>query len=258
MSKDLVLAVVATIVLSTTAPLGGTAHAQILTGEKEDLYSLIIAPIDLTDATRSMTIFDPNEDGFIDKEEQKRIRWKDEIKEYDLNRDGKLTHMELTVRFAKLRGDSGVTQQIVNNAKVFLRRHDENNNGQLDPHEIAKGWPSEPDEFDANKDGVISLAEMAKRFAYMAGLRREMGIEQVDQVTAIRTVRKYDTDKDQKLDKDEQKGAFLPLPVKDFDEDEDGKVGIMEIATMLAKHRRESGMSKSGLGSREIIVRTLR
>ena len=227
--------------------LAGTASAQILSDDKPDLYALIIAPIDLTDATRSMTVYDTDEDGSIDKDEQKRIDWKDEIKQFDLNRDGKLTHLELCVRFAKLRDDSGITQQVVNNANIYLRRNDRNRNGQLDPDEIANGWPSDPEEFDTNKDGVITLAEIAKRFAYMGGLRREMGIEQVDQVTAIRTVRKFDTDKDQKLDKDEQAGAFLPLPVKDFDENDDGKLGIMEIATMLAKHRRESGMSKSDL-----------
>ncbi|QDV45236.1 EF hand [Stieleria neptunia] len=225
----------------------GTASAQILSGDKPDLYALIIEPIDLTDAARSMTVYDTDEDGSIDKDEQKRIGWKDKIDQFDLNRDGKLTHLELCVRFAKLRDESGVTQKVVNNAKVYLRRHDKNGNGQLDPDEIAGGWPSDPEEFDTNHDGVITLAEMAKRFAYMAGLRREMGIEQVDQVTAIRTVRTFDTDRDQKLDKDEQAGAFLPLPVKEFDEDDDGKLGIMEIATMLAKHRRESGMSKSDL-----------
>ncbi|QEF98479.1 EF hand [Stieleria maiorica] len=231
----------------STAVLAGTCPAQILSGDKTDLFALVIAPIDLTDASRSMTVYDTNEDGAIDKDEQTRIRWQDEIDQYDLNRDGKLTHLELCVRFAKIRDDSGVTQQVINNAKVFLRRHDKNGNGQLDPDEIANGWPSNPEEFDANHDGVITLAEMAKQFAYMAGLRREMGIEQVDQVTAIRTVRKLDADKDQKLDKDEQQGAYLPLPAKEFDENDDGKLGIMEIATMLAKYRRDSGMSKSDL-----------
>ncbi|MDV6034208.1 MAG: hypothetical protein F9B45_29765 [Phycisphaera sp. RhM] len=241
MLKTLLLAGLSIVIIA------GTASAQILSADKPDLYALIIAPIDLTDATRSMTVYDTDEDGSIDKEEQKRLDWKDEIKQFDLNRDGKLTHLELCVRFAKLRGDSGVTQQVVNNANVYLRRNDRNGNGQLDPDEIANGWPSEPEEFDTDKDGVITLAEIAKRFAYMGGLRREMGIEQVDQVTAIRTVRKLDTNRDQKLDKDEQAGAFLPLPVKDFDENDDGKLGIMEIATMLAKHRRDSGMSKSDL-----------
>ncbi|MCA9135436.1 MAG: hypothetical protein KDB00_01720 [Planctomycetales bacterium] len=247
------LLVLCNVFLANTIFSANRATAQILGDEKTDLYSLVLAPIDLTDATRSMTVYDPNEDGFIDKDEQQRISWKDEIKEFDLNRDGKLTHLELAVRFAKQRDESGVTQQTINNAKVFMRRHDENDNGQLDPDEIANGWPSDPEEFDTNHDGVITLAEIANRFAFMAGLRREMGIEQVDQVTAIRTVKQFDKDNDQKLDKDEQKGAFLPLPASDFDENKDGKVGILEIATLLAKHRRESGMSKSDLAQ----VRTL-
>tara|TARA_R110002049_G_scaffold4601_5_gene32232 strand:- start:322757 stop:323893 length:1137 start_codon:yes stop_codon:yes gene_type:complete len=233
--------------VTVTAVFSVTADAQTLTDKKSDLYSLVIAPIDLTDATRAMTIYDPNEDGFVDKDEQKRIRWQDEIERYDLNRDGKLTHMEVTVRFANIRSEAGVEQQHVDNANVFMRRHDKNKNGQLDPDEIAGGWPSDPDEFDKNRDGVITLGEVANRFSFMAGLRREMGIEQVDQVTAIRTVRKFDKNKDQNLDAEEQAGAFLPLAAKDFDEDDNGKLSIMEIATMLAKHRRESGMSQTDL-----------
>jgi Ca2+-binding EF-hand superfamily protein len=233
--------------LAAVASLCASAYGQILNDEKGDLYSLILAPIDLTDAGRLMTVCDPDEDGFIDGSEQARLRWKDGIEEFDLNRDGKLTHLELAVRFAKIRSDAGVEQTHVNNAKIFLRRHDKNGNGQLDSEEIAGGWPSDPEEFDADRDGNISLGEIAKRFAYMAGLRREMGIEQVDQVTAIRTVRKFDQDKDQQLSEDEQSGAFLPLPAKDFDEDNDGRLSIMEIATMLAKNRRDLGMSKSDL-----------
>ncbi len=212
-----------------------------------DLYSLVLAPIDLTEATRTMTVCDLDEDGFISGKEQDRLVWNKELAEFDLNKDRKLAHLEVVIRHAKVRTDAGVEQVHINNAKTFLNRHDQNRNGQLDPDEIANGWPSEPEQFDTNRDGVITLSEMAARFAFMAGLRREMGIEQVDQVTAIRLMRKFDQSKDKMLDAEEQKGAFLPLPAADFDENRDDKLEIMEVASMLAKYRRESGLSESDL-----------
>lgn len=215
--------------------------------EETDLYALLLAPTDIDNATRAMTIHDPNEDDIIDKDEQTRLSWRDDVAKYDLNKDGDLSHLELVVRYAKIRDDSDITQEHIDNANIFLRRHDANRNGQLDPIEIADGWPTEPDEFDTNHDGVITVGEIAARFSFMSGLRRAMGIEKVDQVTAIRTVRKFDQDKDQKLSPDEQVGAFLPLSADAFDETNDGKLEIIEIATMLAKHRQTTGLTSSDL-----------
>lgn len=36
--------------------------------EKTDLFALVLVASDLQDASRLMTIFDPNEDGLVDKE----------------------------------------------------------------------------------------------------------------------------------------------------------------------------------------------
>ncbi len=212
---------------------------------KTNLFSLILVEADLLDATKLMTVYDPNEDGFVDKFEQQRLPWKDVVNEFDLNKDGKLTHMEVAVRQAKLRDDNDVTQSDINNVNTFVRRYDTNRNGQLDPDEIeAGGWPAEPSDYDQNGDGTLTVKEMAVRFALNRGLRREMGIESIDQTGAIQLVRRFDTDNDKKLNPDEQAKAPLPKPGKDFDEDEDGKLGIMELATMLAKHRRDAGLSK--------------
>lgn len=223
------------------------ADAQILNQKKAELFALQLVETDLKDATRAMTVYDHNDDGLVDPEEQKRLPWRGEVADYDLHPDGKLTHLEFAIRYAKRRTDAGVEQSDINNAQIYMRRHDENGNGQLDPAEIEKGWPNEPEEFDKNGDGIITLGEIAARFSFMKGLRREMGIEQVDQVTAIRMVRNHDQNRDKMLDADEQAGAPLPRAANDFDENKDGKLEIMEIATMLAKHRRETGLSKSDL-----------
>ena len=226
--------------------LGALVNAPLANAQEEDavdLFALELVAGDLSIAKRQMTVHDPNEDGYIDKEEQGTLQWRDYIDGYDLNNDGKLTHLELAVRQAKLRDEAGITQVDLDNIQIFLRRHDKNRNGQLDTDEIAKGWPTNPEDFDTDNDGIISSAEMARQFAFMRGLRREMGIESVDQTSAIRLVGRFDTDNDKQLDIDERAGARLPLSADRFDDDSDGLLSIMEVATMLSRHRRDLGLT---------------
>ncbi len=226
------------------AAISSSASAQ-QAEPKTDLYALELVESDLKEAKRLMTIYDRDDDGNIDKDEQQRLRWKEEVADFDLNRNGKLTHLELAVREAKRRGDDDITQFDVNNVNTFLNRYDRNRNGQLDPDEIESGgWPSEPADYDANGDGTLTAREMQRRFAFNRGLRREMGIEAVDQTGAMKWIRRFDKDNDKKLSIEESAEAPLPKPAKDYDEDNDGRLGAMELATMLAKHRRDAGLTK--------------
>ncbi|MCO8123599.1 hypothetical protein NHH03_17775 [Stieleria sp. TO1_6] len=55
-------------ILLVSCCCAATCCGQILPADTDtDLYSLVIAPIDLTDATRAMTVYDPDVNGFIDK-----------------------------------------------------------------------------------------------------------------------------------------------------------------------------------------------
>ena len=213
--------------------------------EKADIYALILAQSDIDEATKLMTVYDPNEDGVVDKAEQTRLSWKDEVQEFDMNKDGKLTHLEIVVRQAKLRDDEGITQFDISNVDRFLRRYDKNRNQQLEPDEIESGgWPPSPAEYDKNDDGILTSRELAAQFAFNRGLRREMGIEAVDNLGANSLVQRFDKNNDRKLDAEEYAAAPLPKPAKEFDEDDDGMLEIIELATMLAKHRRDAGLSK--------------
>ena len=71
--------------------------------EDGDLYSLVLVQRDLFDAQKTMTIFDTNEDGFIDAAERKKLPWRADYVEFDLNKDKKLTHLEVAVWQAKQR-----------------------------------------------------------------------------------------------------------------------------------------------------------
>ena len=231
------------VIVVLTSQLG--LHPAEAQETKPDLHALILAHSDIDDATKLMTVYDPNEDGVVDKSEQQRLPWKDEVNDFDMNRDGKLTHLEIVVRQAKIRDDQGITQFDINNVSTFLKRYDKNRNQQLEPSEIRRAnWPPTPEDYDRNGDGTLTAKELAAQFAFNRGLRREMGIEAVDNVGASAFIRRFDKDGDKKLDADERKAAPLPMLATDFDDDEDGKLNAMELATMLAKHRREVGLSK--------------
>ena len=56
------------------AGLVATIHSMaVAQEEKTDIYALILALSDIEEATKLMTIYDPNEDGVVDKFEQKRL-----------------------------------------------------------------------------------------------------------------------------------------------------------------------------------------
>ena len=63
----------------------------------KDLIALVLIPADLKDATQLMTVYDPDEDGFIDAKEQRRLSWRDAVEQYDLNHDQKLTHLAIAL-----------------------------------------------------------------------------------------------------------------------------------------------------------------
>ena len=216
------------------------------TGEDSvDLYSLVLIAADLFDAKKQMTVHDPNEDGFIDAGEQQSLTWKKDRSKFDLNKDGKLTHLELAIRQASLRYESDSTQTDRNNARKWMRRKDGNGNGQLDPAEIAKGWPEDPEEYDSDENGTITMDELVAQLAVRRRMRREMGIEGIDHSEAIRTRDRFDSDKDGKLAADEWAKASLPESGKEFDEDGDNFLSVAEIATLLAKHRIDLGLTVS-------------
>jgi Ca2+-binding EF-hand superfamily protein len=138
-----------------------------------------------------------------------------------------------------------------------MRRKDQNSNGQLDPDEIALGWPVPPEDFDTDENGIITITELASQFAIRRRMRREMGIEAVDQTEAIRIKNDHDANGDGKLGADEWNEASLPRDGKKFDENGDGFLSLMEVATLLAKHRMESGLTTTDQAQARQLIRSV-
>ncbi|QDT09291.1 hypothetical protein [Planctomycetes bacterium K23_9] len=212
--------------------------------ERRELMKLELIPYDLKEATRTMTVYDRDDNGAMDQSELERLQWSAEAADFDLDKNGELTHLEVGIRQAYLRSRDDITEADINNVNMFLSRYDKNRNGQLDQDEVqVADLPAGPDEFDSNRDGIITARELAVQLAFDRVLRSEMGIDPVDQNRANRVVKHFDTDADKRLSTEEASQSPLPKPASEFDEDDD-QLSLMELATMYAVHRRDMGLSK--------------
>ncbi len=230
------------------------ARGQLATSE--DLSSLVLIPSDLEDAQKTLAMRDLNDDGLLDAKEQEGLKWAKTSSKVDLNRDGKLTHLEISLHFASERDEYDVEQIDRTVATKAMRKHDTNGNGQIDRDEITPAWPEEPEEIDVNADGVLTLSELTQAFAFRRVVRGEIGIIGVDQGWAIKIRNRFDRDQDGGLNPDEWEGTPMPGKPEDFDEDDDKRLSLMEIATMLAKHRQKLGLTaKDQLAARAMIAR---
>ena len=228
------------------------AHGQ----SSKDLYSLVLIAADLEDASKTLSRSDLNDDGHLDQNERKNLTWNDSARKVDLNRDGNLSHLEIAIHFASQRDENDVQQIDRTVATRAMRKNDANGNGQIDRDEITSAWPEDPDEIDVDGDGILTLSELTNAFAFRRVVRAEIGIIGVDQGWAIKIRNRFDRDRDGKLSADEWKSTPMPGKPEDFDEDEDTRLSVMEIATMLAKHRQKLGLTaKDQLGARAMIAR---
>jgi len=217
---------------------------------------LVLIPHDLAYASQTIVKYDRDEDGFVDENEQDRIPWRDDLSVFDVDKNKKYSHLEFALRCAAIRAKDGIEQVDYEFAQKDLLRFDLNRNGQLEASEMVPECPIVASEYDKNHDGLVTLREIATQFAFDRHVREELGIMGVDNGGALKLINRYDEDKDRKLDEEEQSKARIETEASAFDNDEDGKMSVLELATMLAKRRMTLGLSKSDqLLARRILKR---
>jgi len=210
----------------------------------EKVVNLRLIPHDLNSASRTMTIFDQDESGSLDRSECERLPWKQDVPKFDIDRNAELSHVEVALRQAFLRSQDSIGEEDIQRANVFMNRNDKNRNGTIDSQEAKNAtWPGERDQADRDSNGSVSFQELSAQFAFERGLREEMGIEQVDQNRAKRMLGHFDANNDRLLSLSECEEAPLPKPAGKFDETNDQNLSELELATMFATHRREMGLS---------------
>ena len=216
-------------------------HAQ--KQKDEDLLNVTLITGDHTGADDVLLRYDEDKDGFLDKKEMAKLKWLSDPNRFDLNRNGRLTKLEIAIQFANLRKDFGVTLPDTYNATRMINLYDKNGDRQLNSDERrAFPWQTDLAELDVNKDKQVSVFEIAKKFA---ADYQQLGVEARDQWDALQYMRKYDADDDDHLDKKEVAKTTWPTDPARFDRDKDGRLTCMEIAIGIAKNKLEAGIERS-------------
>jgi Ca2+-binding EF-hand superfamily protein len=103
------------------------------------------------------------------------------------------------------------------------------------------GWPSDPSLYDTDKDGKITVFELAARFAKK---RQGRGVEPQDRADAAKLLKLYDKNKNGFIDLNElvadrsAVGLLSEDVFLEFDSDANQKMSRMEVATYLSQQRR--------------------
>jgi Ca2+-binding EF-hand superfamily protein/subtilisin-like proprotein convertase family protein len=196
---------------------------------------------DVEDGARSLRRSDANGDGFIDRSEASNGQWRDiDPFEFDADKDGRLSRMELIQRHARRRLMSEDSQELIQKVRrvgigirpvpprqrddnedqwwrrggssnwltgSLLSRFDTNRNGRLEGSELKKlGFPAA--RIDLNRDGELSRDEL---HAYLTEIQAEAG--------------------------DESQG--LPGWFYELDADRDGQVSMTEFSQDWTEAKRQ-------------------
>lgn len=213
--------------------------------KEKDKFAVRLLVEDVTESADILQRFDDNEDGYLEAKEYQRLSWAKQADQFDVNQDRRLTHIELCLWAAAERDKLGINRRTLNGAKKWLDRYDVNGNGWLDPDEIREGgWPKEPQEFDTDKNGTITLKEIAAHFAFKNEMRASIGIEPFDQVRAVQVMQYYDKDGDQQLSPEEAKSLSLPQPFAKH-AGVDGLLSILDLGEMYVADRKERNIDSA-------------
>jgi len=219
--------------------------------------------------------FDTNRDGKISFQELKNHvgdnngfeGWQMGFKEADADKDGHLTATELASLLShatKSEKDTLVDESEQSIAVAVMEGFDKNKDGKLTLRELNehigdnrevraafKGWEAGFMEADVDKDGQLTLSELAVLLSEISGEDQNKLFEQSEESIAQSIMDGFDMDKDRKLSlmelvqqigkNKENQAAFQGWEAgfKEADVDGDGHLTVHELATLLLHVSRE-------------------
>ena len=209
--------------------------------------SIKMIQMDLSAADQMLRKHDLNDDGVLSQTEWARPKWDEEsVRRFDLDRDGRLQHVEIALKAADERLDHGIVQMDATLAERYTRQYDADLDGQLSIEELRRNnFTDAQDSFDTDSDGKLSQNELIRGLAFERRLRDELGIKGCDQGGAMKLINRGDRNGDRQIDEDELELAGLSSKAMDFDRSGDGKMSISELAEMLADRRNRLGLTPS-------------
>lgn len=173
-----------------------------------------LLPEDLARADDRMQRYDSNRNGYLDRHEISGGRWSDDPFQFDLDRDGRLSRVELARRYA-------------------LRRMAESGGGTPAPANAASPGTSPSAEEQQRRERERRAAEEAARTRspFSRGTRESWHLTET-------LMGRHDTNRDGVLDANERRGMGLPAAA---DLDRDHRISRPELAAWLAQQEAEQG-----------------
>jgi hypothetical protein len=224
------------------------ASAIVFAQESVDLASSDLLDVKLIGADHLMADdvmrgSDENRDGVLDQKEMGKLNWLMAPRRFDLNRNDRLTSLEVAIHFANMRRQFAITVPDMYNATRMINLYDQNGDRLLSDDE-ARAFPMTSDigTMDANKDGRLSPFELGKQ---LAADFQDLGVEALDQWNALQYVRKNDKDDDQQLSMEETKTGQWPADPSTYDANRNGRLVMSEIAIGLAMRKEDNGIARS-------------
>lgn len=214
-----------------------------------DLLDVVLITGDHRMADDVMREFDVDNNGTLDTKEMRQLRWLIEPRRFDVNRNDRLTSLEVAIHFANMRKQFAITVPDMYNATRMINLYDQNGDRLLSEEE-ARTFPLTNDirTLDANKDGRLSPFELGKQFAADF---QDLGIEALDQWNALQYIVKNDKDNDQQLSMEETKTGQWPADPATYDANRNGRLVMSEIAMGLAMRKQDHGIARSDQANAE-------
>lgn len=192
-------------------------------------------------ADRRLRDVDRNRDGFIDREEARRVRWSDDPFEYDLDRDNRLSRTELAHRYAVRRmREAAARSDQRSSADGASSRRSSSGDSREDREQRDEGSSRRSGEVQPTRDSWHLADTLMRRHdrdrdGYLdASERRSMGMYSL----AADTNRDYRISRrelavwlaDQQLERTRILPPELPAWFFELDRDGDGQVSMAEFA----------------------------
>ena len=205
-------------------------------GPEQEKFSVEKTPEDITEAENTLSRYDRNQDGVLDQDEIRRVRWRSGWEQHDRNGDGKLTRMELATRYAIQRTDEEGSS---GSRRASTGRSDR---GRSDGGRSDRGR-SDRGRSDRGRGGWGGFGGWGGRGGSSS---RGGGSSRIADFMFGR----YDKNKSGVLEKDEW-GSIRGGGAEDADKNKDQKISKEELSEWMSSRMSRGGWGGRGRGSSE-------
>jgi Ca2+-binding EF-hand superfamily protein len=158
----------------------------------------------------------------------------------DVNRNGRLTPLELAIYFANASVQMEISTVDEYNAGFLINQYDRDADGSLNKAElVAFPYHGDLQAIDSNDNAEVTSFELATWFATVY---KEKGVDARDHRMAVASINKLDTDEDLRLNTAEAELGTWPIDPWKLDANRNKHLEAGEIASVFSAFKRDAGI----------------